>query len=134
VGMMGMFNGSDDFNADKLISDFKSMNKIEEQLKFVLLHLYSLDRDTQEKFRPQIVEYEKIMANNVFMRQVKYRDSLAEDYPSEYFGTDFGDDDPFIYDEKLELQISKISMRLLATVGLIAKAMKEKNIVIGEDT
>lgn len=125
---------SEDYDAERLIAEFKSIDEIEEQLKFVLLHLYSLNRETQEKFRSQIIEYEKLLGNTKFMRQIKYRDSLVSDYATEYFGNDYGEDDPFVYDEKLELQINKIGMRLLATVGLIAKSMKEKTFVIGEDT
>jgi hypothetical protein len=127
-------SSSDDYNAEKLIFDFKSITSLEEQLKFVLLQLYTLDQEAQQRFRPQIIECEKILANIKFMRQVKYRDSLVFDYPSEYWGNDFGEDDPFIYDEKLEVQINKISMRLMATVGLIAKSLKEKNFVVGDDT
>jgi len=131
---MALFNQGDDFNAERIISDFKSIEGIEEQLKFVLLHLYALDKDNQEKFRPQIIQYEKLVGNVKFMRKIRYRDSILKEFSSEYYGNDYGDDDPFMYNEELEVQINKIGMRLLATVGLVAKSMKEKNIVIGEDT
>jgi len=131
---MPLFQPSDDMSADKLISDFKSLDKLEEQLKFVLLHLYSLTKEEQDRFRPQIVEYEKLLSNTKFMRKVKYRDSLILDYPTEYFGNDYGEEDPFMYDEELENQIIKIGMRLLATVGLIAKSMKERSVSIGDET
>lgn len=125
---------SDDYSSEKIITEFKSIECVEEQLKYVLLHLYSLDKNGQERFRDQIIEYEKYLSNTKFMRQIRYRDAIIRDYSAEYFGQDYGDDDPFIYDEKLEMQINRINMRLLATIGLIAKSMKETNFAVDDET
>lgn len=127
------FQPSDDYSSDHLIGEFKSIETLEEQLKFVLLHLYSLKQETQEQFRSQIIEYERLLQSPQFRRAIKYRDSLLKDYASEYMGKDFGDDDPFVYNEKLETEIIKIEMKLLATIGLIAKSMKEKGVFIGDE-
>jgi hypothetical protein len=59
---------NEDYTADRIITEFKSLVSLEEQLKFVLLHLYSLPADKQQGFRQQILDFEKLLANNKFMR------------------------------------------------------------------
>jgi len=116
---------NDDYTADKIISEFKSLVSVEEQLKFVLLHLYSLPMEKQKTFRQQILQYEKLLTNNKYMRAIRFRDATIIDYSVEYFGKDFGEDDPFLYNSKLEESITRLSMKLLATIGLIVKSIKE---------
>jgi hypothetical protein len=64
---------NEDYTADRIITEFKSLVSLEEQLKFVLLHLYSLPADKQQGFRQQILDFEKLLANNKFMRLVRHR-------------------------------------------------------------
>lgn len=116
---------SDDYGADRIIADFKSIEKIEEQLKFVLLQLYSLPMDKQKTFRNQIIQFEKMFVNQKYMRKIRHRDAMIEENSQEYFGKDYGEDDPFLYNPKLEESITRLSMKLLATIGLIVKSMKE---------
>jgi len=129
-----MFNNNNDIMPETIISTFKSLDKLEEQLKYVLVLLYQLDMKTQQKFQDQILKFEEILSNTDFMRQVRHRDALVEDYPAEYFGRDYGYDDPFLFDEKLEKKINEISMEIMATLGLMIKEMKESSLFIGDET
>jgi hypothetical protein len=120
-----MFQPNDDYSADRIITEFKSLISLEEQIKFVLLHLYSLPSDKQAQFSPQIIEFEKILNHGKFMRLVRHRDAMTEEFKWEYFGKDYGEEDPFIFDARLEERITTISMKLLAVIGLIVKTLKE---------
>jgi hypothetical protein len=126
-------NQDNDMLAERLIIEFKSITSVEEMLKYMLAHLYALDANLIEKFRNQIVEYEKLLANVKFMRAIRYRDAMIRESAEEYFGDDYGDDDPYMYNEELEEEIQKISMRLLATLGMVVKQLKNKSVDIGDD-
>jgi len=119
--------------SETILSTFKSLEKLEEQLKYVLVLMYQLDQKTQEKFQDQIIEFEEYFADNEFMRVVRHRDALVKDYTAEYFGKDYGFDDPFQFDVELEKKINEIGMKIMATLGLIIKAMKESHLFIGDD-
>ena len=120
--------------AETIISTFKSLEKIEEQLKYVLILLYQLDSNLQTKFQDQILEFEKLFNDDEFIRKVRYRDALVKEYPTEYFGRDYGFDDPFKFDKKLEDKINKLSMRIMAVLGLIIKEIKESKLYIPDET
>lgn len=124
----------DSIMSETIISTFKSLDKLEEQLKYVLVLLYQLDQKSQEKFQEQIVEFEDYFADTEFMRFVRHRDALVKDYPAEYFGRDYGFDDPFQFNPELEKKINDISMKIMAVLGLIIKSMKESHLFIGDDT
>jgi hypothetical protein len=130
---MAFIPQGDDYSADRIITEFKSLVSLEEQLKFVLLHLYSLPADKQAGFRQQILEFEKILSNSKFMRMVRHRDAMITDYAWEYFGKDYGDEDPFVFDTRLEDRIQTISMKILAVIGLVVKALKEDIFQVGNE-
>lgn len=130
---MHFTNEDNDMLAERLIIEFKSITSVEEMLKYMLAHLYALDASLIEKFRNQIVEYEKLLANVKFMRAIRYRDAMIRESAEEYFGDDYGEDDPYIYNEELEEEIQKITMRLLATLGMVVKQLKNKSVDIGDD-
>lgn len=119
-----------DNSADNWISQFRIIDKIYEQLKFIVVLLYSLDTEGQKKFRPQILKFEKYLSNNVLMRKIRYRDALISDHPTEYYGKDLGDDDPFLYLEELEAKITNLSMEIMACLGLVVKHVKEQEFTI----
>lgn len=120
--------------AETIISTFKSLDKVEEQIKYVLVLLYQLDMANQEKFQEQILEFENYFSDIEFMKLVRYRDALVKDYSAEYFGRDYGIDDPFLFNKELEQKINEISMKIMATLGLIIKSMKESIVNIPDDT
>jgi len=123
-----------DFQANQMITQFKSLDKLEEQLKYIITLLYSLDTKSQDHFSEEIRKFENIFIKNKYMREVRHRDALVNEYPSEYFGKDFGSDDPFNYKEKLEIDMTKLTLELMMVLGRIIKRMKEQHLVIGDDT
>jgi len=118
---------------ETIISTFKSLDKLEEQLKYCLVLLYQLTEDQQNVFNEQIVEFEGYFADINFMREVRHRDAMVKDYSAEYFGKDYGFDDPFQFNPKLEKKINIISMRIMATLGLLIKQIKEQHINISDE-
>ena len=129
-----MYDDNVDFQANQMINTFKSLDKLEEQLKYIITLLYSLDGKSQVHFEQEIIKFENIFIKNRYMRQVRHRDALVNDYPAEYFGKDFGSDDPFNYKEKLEVDMTKLSLEIMAVLGRIIKRMKEQHLVIGDET
>ncbi len=130
---MADFNLSD-YAYESWISQFKSMQKLTEQLQFMLTILYSLDGTGQAKFQDNILSFEKIRADHDLMRKVMLRDAIVVENPVEYFGKDFGLDDPFKYDKKLEEQIANISIDIMACLGLVIKYLKAQDFHIGDET
>lgn len=122
-----------DYTYENWISQFKSMNKLSEQLQFILTILNSLEGDIQKEFHDEIVEFEGYYMDDNFMRKVKERDAIISENPAEYYGRDFGNDDPYKYDKQVERKITEISMNIMATLGRIIKLMKSKEFFIGED-
>jgi hypothetical protein len=127
------YKSDDDTQGSIWISEFKSMEKLSEQLTFILLILYQLDTDTQELFRADIEHFESIYANLKFMRQVKHRDGLVDDHPIEYYGRDYGAYDPFKYKDNTEKQINSISLEIMGVLGRIIRTTRERGIVIGDE-
>jgi hypothetical protein len=121
-----------DVEAHQILTHFKSIHKLTEQMNYVLTLLYSLDSKTAEKFRPEILWLEKVMGDLVFMRRVRHRDAMVEQYPAEYFGRDYGQDDPFLYDAEIESAIQDVSMRCLAVVGRVISTMKEDTVFLSD--
>lgn len=124
----------DSFQALNILSNFKSIDTLTEQMNFVLILLYSLEGDKQAVFEAEIKKFEDILADIKFMRLVRHRDSLVKDYPSEYFGRDYGEGDPFVFNEQLEDRIKEIEIELMGVLGRVIKVMGQTHIVIGEDT
>lgn len=132
--MSEIFGQQDDYTGEHILSEFKGIISLEEQLKYVLTLLYSLDDNGQSMFRRQILEYEKIWMDMHFIRGVRERDGLVKEFTVEYHGRDYGEDDPFIYKEELEKKLNQITLRLMATLGLIIKYTKQKVVEIGDET
>lgn len=130
---MGDFNISD-YAYDSWISQFKSIQKLTEQLQFIMTILYSLDGTGQKKFQTNILKFERIRADHDFMRKVMLRDAIVVENPVEYFGKDFGLDDPFKYDKDLEKQIANLSIDIMACLGLVIKYLKAQDFHIGDIT
>jgi hypothetical protein len=124
----------DSMMADSIIQTFKSMTKLKEQLRYVLVLLYQLDSKGQKQFQDDILKLEKYLSDLKFMRSIGERDAIVEEYPREYFGRDYSYDDPFIYKQKLESHINKIELYLLSVIGMIIKYLKQDSIVIGDST
>lgn len=110
---------------DTIMQNFKSMTKLKEQLRYVLLILYQLDNEGQKKFQDSILKIEKYLSDVKFMRAIGERDGMVDEHPIEYYGKDFGYDDPFIYKQKLEFRINTIELELLGILGLVIKHMKQ---------
>ena len=70
------------------------------------------------------------MKDTKFMREVNERDGLIVEYAVEYYGRDYGQDDPFLYKERLEVKINKIELDLLAILGRAIKYMKKDTLNI----
>lgn len=119
--------------ADSIIGTFKSLDSLEEQLKYVLVLMYQLKSDAQKKFQDEIEQFEEYFSDIDFMRRVRHRDSLVKDYPSEYFGRNYGRDDPFFYDREIEKKINDISMEIMACLGLVVKSLKEVTFYLDDD-
>lgn len=115
------------------MSQFKGMDSLSDQLNFILVLLYSLDGDTQALFEPEIKKFEDITMDIDFMRLVKHRDALVNDYPAEYFGRDYSSDDPFIFNAELEKQINEISLEIKSVLGRVLKTMAKEEIVISDE-
>jgi hypothetical protein len=127
---MKMQFDQDSMMADTILSRFTAMKSLKEQLRYVLVLMYQLDAKGQDLFHEHTVKLERYLGNVKFIRAVGERDGLVEDHPVEYYGRDFGYDDPFIYKEKLEVQINKIELELLAIIGLVIKYLKESSIFV----
>jgi len=127
-----MFN-DDNFQAINLLSQFKSIETLTEQMNFVLVLLYSLEGDKQEIFEAEIKKFEGILSDMKLMRRVRHRDSLVKDYPAEYFGRDYGEGDPFQFKEKLEIIIKEIEIELMAVLGRVIKVMANTTVVLDDD-
>ena len=91
-----------DYAYENWINQFKSMNKLTEKLQFIVTILNSLNSEGQKKFHSFLIKFEKIMMNHQFMRMVQHRDAMVNENPVEYFGKDYGFDDPFKYNKDLE--------------------------------
>ena len=126
------FDNQDEMGKASIIAMYRQLESLEEQLKFVLVLLYSLKGEQQERFREDINMYESYFEDTDFMRKVRHRDSLVRDYPSEYFGKNFGKDDPFTFDPELEKQINDIGMDIMATLGFVIK-LRENNMYIPDE-
>ena len=122
------------FEAMGMLSQFKSIDTLTEKLNFVLILLYSLEGDKQAIFEAEIKIFENIVSNVKFMRQVKHRDSLVKEYPTEYFGRDFGEGDPFLFKNKLEEEINEIEIQMMGVLGRVIKVMAPSQVVIGDET
>jgi len=133
VGILMAFNEDKDYEISQVINNFKGIDKLEEQIKFVLLYIYQLEAAKQELFHAEILKYEELLLNHDFFRRVKRRDALVEKHPGEYFGKDYDYDDPFLYDSEIETQISNISLQLINLLGLVLKAMKENNFMLDDE-
>lgn len=127
-------NGDDNWQFINIMSQFKGMDSLSDQLNFILVLLYSLDGDTQALFEPEIKKFEDFTMDVDFMRLVKHRDSLVKEYPSEYFGKDYPEDDPFLFNPKLEKQINEISLEIMSVLGRVLKTMGREEIVIDDET
>lgn len=119
--------------ADTIIQNFKSMTKLKEQLRYVLLILYQLDQKGLENFHSNVLKIEKYLTDVKFMRAIGERDAIVDEYPREYFGKDFSYDDPFIYKQKLEVTINKIELELLGILGLVIKYLKQDSFTIPDE-
>lgn len=115
-----------------IITTFKSLSSLEEQLKYAILLIYQLKTYQQEKYDDDLQMFEQVFNNIEFMRLVRHRDSLVRDYPAEYFGKDYGSDDPFLFHQKLEKRINDISMNIMSVLGRIIRDLKEDTIQLGE--
>ena len=122
-----------DSQGNMWLAEFKSMEKLEEQLQFVIVILYSLSDDLQELFHAEIQRYEKIWSDINFMRDVRLRDSLVKEYPAEYFGRDYGGDDPFIFNMQVEVRINKLQLELMGVLGRIIKSTRGSGFVLGDE-
>ena len=124
---------SDDYVGTNLLSQFKSCQTLTEQLNFIMPLLYSLDTDTKKLFDGEIRKFERLELDVDFMRAIKHRDSLIQDFSTEYFGQDFGSDDPFLYDKELETQIARLSLELMSILGRVINVMKKEQILIPDE-
>ena len=115
-----------DMMVDSIIQTFKSMTRLKEQLRYVLLILYQLDNEGQQRFQSSILKIEKYLKNIKFMRAVSERDGIVDEHPIQYFGRDYGYDDPYTYAEELEQQINQIELELLAILGMVIKHLKNE--------
>lgn len=128
-----MFN-QPEFSTDTWITQFRQMSKLEEQLKFILLILKSVDAELQSKFHSEIILFEKYFLDKSFMREVKHRDSVIQTNSTEYYGKDFGEQDVFKFNEELENKITKISLKIMDTLGRIIKKINESEFNLGKET
>lgn len=124
---------TDDAQGNFWLSEFKGIKSFREQLSYILGILYSLEPETQELFQADMQKMEKLFLNMNFYREVEHRDALVQDYPAEYFGKDYGDDDPFLFKARTEQQITKLSLELLGILGRIIKANRGKGINVSDE-
>jgi hypothetical protein len=109
----------------QIINHLRQIDKVEEQLKYILILIHSLPQDKMELFRNDLVYFEKLFKDPNFIRQMRERDAIVTDYAMEYFGKDFGESDPFLFKAELEEKITRISMRIMETAGKIVQEIKE---------
>lgn len=124
----------DEFSTNVLLRDFKSINAIEPQLKYILSIIYSLDAKSKEIFSADTRKLERLLNNQRFLRNIRYRDSLVTEYSMEYYGKDYGEDDPFKYNDDLERQIQNLSMELMRILGSIIQVVKETSLFVRDET
>lgn len=129
-----MVLGEDEFSTNALLREFKSIDAIEHQLKYILSLLYSLDPKSKELFSADTRKLERLLNNQKFLRSIRYRDSLVTEYSMEYYGRDYGDDDPFHYNQKLERDIQNLSMELMRMLGSIINVLKDTSIFVRDET
>jgi len=126
--------GEEEFSTNMLLREFKSLDAIEHQIKYILSLLYSLDPKSKEMFSADTRKLERLMNNQRFLRSIRYRDSLVTEYAMEYYGKDYGEDDPFHYNDKLERDIQNLSMELMRMLGSIINVMKASSIMVRDET
>lgn len=124
----------DEFSTNVLLREFKSINAIEHQLKYILSIIYSLDAKSKEIFSADTRKLERLLNNQRFLRNIRYRDSLVTEYSMEYYGRDYGEDDPFKYNDALERQIQNLSMELMRILGSIIQVVKETSLFVRDET
>lgn len=124
---------TEDSQGNIWLSEFKGIKSFREQLSYILGILYSLEPETQQLFDADIKKLERLFLNINFYREAEHRDALIKDYPAEYFGKDYGDDDPFLFKQNVEMQITKLSLELLGILGRIIKANRGKGINVGDE-
>lgn len=115
------------------IVQLKNTDKLSEQLVFILTILNSLEGSIQKDFQDQILKFESYYKNQKLMRHIKHRDALISEYPTEYYGHDYGEDDPFLYKKDVELQITKISLEIMSTLGMVIKRLKNTEFNIDDE-
>ena len=113
------------FEIAQIINNFKSIDKLKEQIKFVLLYIYQLDSTSQNLFYNETLMLEGMLKDVDFFRRVERRDALAEKHPVEYFGRDYDFDDPFLFDAEIEARITKVNLDLLAILGRVLTMLKK---------
>ena len=124
----------EEWSTNTLLREFKSINAIEPQIRFILAILYSLDPKSKELFSADTRKLERLLNNQKFLRNIRYRDSLVTDYSMEYYGRDYGEDDPFRYNDKLERDIQNLSLELMRILGSIINVMKDTSIFVRDET
>jgi len=82
----------------------------------------------------EIKKFEEFTMDVEFMRSVKHRDALVNEFSAEYFGRDYTEDDPFLFNAELEEQINEISLEIKSVLGRVLKSMAKDEIVISDDT
>ena len=130
---MPLGGGGENYELLSIMTHFKSIETLTERLDYILVLLYSLDGESQALFEAEIKKFENILTDIDFMRQVKYRDSLVRDYPTEYYGRDYSQEDPFLFLPDLEKQINEINIEIMAVLGRIIKVMSDSEVHIGDD-
>lgn len=108
-----------------ILMGYKSLNLFKEQMNYVLLLLYTLDHDKRKQFKPEIDKFETIFMDLDFKRKVERRDGLVQQYPVEYWGKDYGHDDPFQFDELTEEKVTELQLELMGVLGRIISLMQE---------
>lgn len=122
-----------DYTYENWIVQLKNTPRISDQLTFILTILNSLDVKIQKDFQDYMSRFEGYFKNQSLMRQIKHRDSLISEYPSEYYGRDYGDDDPFEYKEEIEFKITTISLEIISCLGFVIKKIKSQEFMIDDD-
>lgn len=112
-------------DAQSILFNYKSLSLFKEQLNYVLLIIYSLDHETRKQFDPEMRKFEAVFLDLGFKRKVERRDGLVKEYPVEYFGKDYGHDDPFQFDELTEEKITEYQLELMGIIGRIISLMQE---------
>lgn len=123
----------EEFQYNHWISEFKSMTKLSEMLNFILVILYSLEEDVAKLFEAEIKHFEQISQDLKFMRAVKHRDAMIEEYAVEYFGKDYKEDDPFRFRKNTEIRIKKVELEIMGVLGRVIKTLKSQGIIISDE-